>query len=103
MYIMELVSTGRGKLTATTPGDAFKHNAALILSTLGPLPHARLNATHSTGPKKQGTRLLKALCPTCGYKVRVTRQWLDKAGAPHCPDHGSMEVDGWEPEDEGED
>ncbi len=32
------------------------------------------------------TRMLKACCGDCAYTVRVTRKWLDEAGAPLCPD-----------------
>jgi hypothetical protein len=42
---------------------------------------------------------LKAECGDCGYTVRVTRKWVDDAGAPHCPKHGAMQVDGIEAED----
>lgn len=52
-------------------------------------------------PPKQTTRLLKAACThqdegedACGYTVRVTRKWVDQLGAPHCPVHGAMEVEG---------
>jgi hypothetical protein len=32
--------------------------------------------------------------------VRVTRKWVDEAGAPHCPKDGAVLVDGAEePED----
>lgn len=34
--------------------------------------------------KPGGTRLLKVYCPSCGYTVRVTKRWLDKA-VPVCP------------------
>lgn len=35
--------------------------------------------------EKQGTRLLKCRCASCGYTVRTTRKWLDLAGPPICP------------------
>lgn len=38
----------------------------------------------SRGPGS-GSRLIKVACPTCGYIARVTRLWLDTAGAPICP------------------
>lgn len=47
----------------------------------------------TNAPKKQTTRLLKVSCSECGYTARVTRKWLDKAGAPLCPDHGPMTND----------
>lgn len=39
-----------------------------------------------------GSRLRKVECGTCGYIARVTRQWLDMYGAPHCGmlQHGRM-------------
>ena len=84
------VATGiglEGKMTATVPGEAFKRSVAPILAEVGPLPHARLQwGGDSTGPKKQGTRLVKVACPECGYTVRITRKWLEQ-GAPLCPTH----------------
>src|SRR6266404_3727145 len=89
-----------GKMTATRPGAAFKSNIAPILAAVGPLPHAALGFGASSAPPKQKARLLKAECGDCGYTVRVTRKWVDDAGAPHCPKHGAMQVDGIEdPED----
>ena len=85
-----------GKMTATQAGDTFKRAVAPILSAVGPLPHARLGFGRSTGPKKQKGRLLKAECGECGYTVRVTRKWVEEAGAPHCPKHGPMEVEGFD-------
>jgi hypothetical protein len=46
--------------------------------------------------------LLKAECGDCGYMVRVTRKWVGEAGAPHCPKHGAMQVDGAEEPEDGE-
>jgi rubrerythrin len=34
---------------------------------------------------KQTTRLLKAICPVCGYTVRVTKRWAE-IGLPICPE-----------------
>lgn len=73
-----------GKPTATYGGDAFQHEIAPILARLGPYPHGALKLGESPA-KKQGTRLVKVSCPTCGYVCRVTRKWLDAAGAPICP------------------
>jgi hypothetical protein len=38
----------------------------------------------SSGPKTQGTRMIKVHCPACGYTLRTTRRWLDVA-VPACP------------------
>ncbi len=82
-----------GKISATVQGETFKHRAAPILAAAGPLPHARLGLGKSDAPPKQKARLLKAECGQCDYTVRVTRKWVDEAGAPHCPVHGAMHVD----------
>ncbi|WP_226019386.1 transcription elongation protein SprT [Novosphingobium sp. FKTRR1] len=99
-----------GKMTQAMPGAVFAARLAEIAAELGPLPHGRLNLDQSGDdtPKKQGTRMLKAECETaaCGYTVRITRKWLDALGAPCCPAHGAMEVEGWtwgEDAEDGED
>ncbi|MDV5825726.1 transcription elongation protein SprT [Sphingobium naphthae] len=82
-----------GPMRATTPGDTFLATVGPILSTVGPLPHARLDtAGETTAPRKQAARMLKCECHTCGYTVRTARKWLETAGAPLCPiaGHGSM-------------
>ncbi len=39
---------------------------------------------YSKDGKKQATRLLKAVCPDCGYTIRVTSKWA-ALGLPVCP------------------
>lgn len=36
------------------------------------------------GPGKQGTRLVKATCPSCGMIIRTTKKWIDETGLPTC-------------------
>lgn len=72
-----------GKPTATVVGEVFRANVAPVLAELGPYPHASLDYTSR---KKQGTRMLKAECPFCGYTIRLTRKWLEVA-TPRCPVH----------------
>jgi len=93
-----------GKMTATVAGPAFLAAVAPILAAVGPLPHARLALGQSSGPKKQKARLLKAECQhqECGYNVRVTKKWVMDIGAPHCPAHGEMAVDGLDDDEEEE-
>lgn len=98
-----------GKVTEQVAGPEFVKLVKPFLKKLGKYPHAKLDVggirelppimvpnpkdpdgakipmPRTSGPKKQGTRLLKASCDTCGYTVRVTRTWLVKAGAPICP------------------
>ncbi len=71
-----------GKMTATTIGEALARRLNAIASRLGEYPHGRLAVSGQL--KKQGTRLLKCECPSCGYLARVTRQWID-VGALTCP------------------
>lgn len=75
-----------GKLTATVAGETFKQEiAGLLVDKLGPYPHAALKpGGDNTGPKKQGTRLLKAFCPECEYTLRGTAKWFNLA-VPACP------------------
>lgn len=65
---------------ASIPGPTFDGAFGEIIKGLGAYPHARLDIGQR---KKQGTRLLKAVCPCCGYTIRVTKVWADK-GLPIC-------------------
>jgi hypothetical protein len=76
-----------GKMTSTTEGDAFKRSLEPIVQVLGPYPHAELMVGQNSGPRKQNTRQIKCVCQLCGYLTRTSRKWLDKSGAPLCPEH----------------
>jgi hypothetical protein len=96
-----------GKMTATTAGVALAAEMMTLAASLGDYAHAKLMVQpkgalvpvgpdgqpvpriHS-GPKTQGTRMLKVQCPCCGYTVRTTRRWLDM-GAPLCPSGTTMQ------------
>jgi hypothetical protein len=52
-----------------------------IIKSLDAYPHAALSMTTK---KTQGTRMLKAVCPSCGYTVRLTSKWA-ALGLPSCP------------------
>lgn len=71
-----------GKPTSTVAGETFKQNFANLLESLGSYPHARLNIEALR--KKQSTRMLKAVCPCCGYTVRLSQAWANQ-GLPVCP------------------
>lgn len=71
-----------GKMTATTAGPWLTQRLNDVLNDIGPYPHAKLNPL-VLERNKQGTRLLKALCPSCSYTVRVTRKWVNR-GLPMC-------------------
>jgi hypothetical protein len=63
-----------------------------IAEIVGAFPHATLNvaARAADQPKKQEARMIKVVCPDCGYTLRTTRKWLD-VGTPYCPCGTDME------------
>lgn len=77
----------------TTPASALlKDRLKEIISQLGEIPHSHLTLRDPT-KKKQGTRMLKCECTSCGYTARTTIKWIDTLGAPLCPCNGSpMEI-----------
>lgn len=68
-----------GKMTATVAGDGFHEWAKPILDKIGPIPHAQLNGggETSSGPRKQGTRMIKCECTDCGFTFRTAAKWLE--------------------------
>jgi hypothetical protein len=90
-----------GKMTSTHAGEQLLAEIKAWVAQLGDYPHAKLDLTKSPR-KKQGTRMIKCECGQCGYTVRTSKKWLDEVGAPHCPKHGEMTVDGASLEDEGD-
>lgn len=102
-----------GPMTATKPGPAVVQWAGKFVAEHGEYPHARMDPRKS-GVKKQGTRMLKVVCPECGYTCRTTRTWLD-VGLPTCccgtpmvedgpkGNPGDPEAEGPEGEEGGED
>lgn len=89
-----------GKLTSTHAGPELVKSTQEWLRKLGKYPHARLDS-HKRPTKKQTTRLIKCECPDCGYIARVSRSWLDDAGAPICPtDEVAMKFDKVDDSDE---
>lgn len=77
-----------GKMTATVPGAELAGKLREILAGMPPYPHGRLTFTKKA---VQGTRMLKVLCPICGYQVRTTQKWLE-VGTPTCPCGEQMEA-----------
>lgn len=66
---------------ATSRGDSFIPTFGVIVDSLGAYPHAALTMNTK---KVQSTRMLKAVCPSCGYNVRLTAKWA-ALGLPSCP------------------
>ena len=73
----------KGPMKSTTPGDALTGRLNTLISELGNYPHARMEVL-TNGKKKQSTRMLKVVCPQCGYTVRIAAKWLEE-GVPTCP------------------
>jgi hypothetical protein len=76
-----------GPMRSTVGSDAFKATIRPWIVDLGPYPHASLVLS----TKKQSTRMLKAVCPTCSYSVRLTAKWAAVA-MPLCanPSHNPV-------------
>jgi hypothetical protein len=77
MHLIPCVAKG---YKATSHGDAFVAVFKQLVESLGDYPHAELSLS---GRKTQTTRMLKAVCPTCGYTVRLTQKWA-AMGLPTC-------------------
>lgn len=60
-----------------------------LADALGPYPHATLSLA---ARPKAPTRLLKGLCPSCGYTIRLSQKWADK-GMPTCPCGDTINLD----------
>lgn len=71
-----------GKPTDAGAGQKMQPLLDAIVDRLGPYPHPGFQPV---ARKKQKTRLLKIVCPNCGYTIRVTSKWLDTWGFPTCP------------------
>lgn len=81
--LLEPVDPNRKNAWGATRGaNGFDQAYGAIIDSLGAYPHAEL--AFSNGKKKQGTRMLKAECPSCGYTVRLSSKWASY-GLPSCP------------------
>lgn len=85
-----------GKATEALPGpELAAWIRSEVLPMLGAYPHAAVDPSQR---KKQGTRMIKLVCPETGYTVRTTKKWLEQ-GLPVSPaGHEMVPVQ----EDEGE-
>lgn len=63
-----------GKATEAAPGpECERWIREELLPVLGQYPHAAVDPSQR---KKQGTRMIKLVCPETGYTVRTTKKWL---------------------------
>jgi hypothetical protein len=87
------------KWTSANPSLELLAKLVKIEADLGEWPHSILDLTARAAdqPAKQSTRMLKVVCSVDGvdgYKVRMTRKWLDELGAPDCPCHHEQMEEG---------
>ena len=82
-----------GKPTQCKAGELLAEKIRGLIKRLPPYPHAALDFKQKP-TKTQKTKLLKASCPKCGYIVRVSEKCVNEVGAPHCPNHGEMIIEG---------
>ena len=76
--------------------EDFPQAYAQVLSSLGAYPHAPLNV----GTKKtQSTRMLKLVCPLCGYTIRTSAKWI-ATGLPVCHDGTEFQAEATEGEEQ---
>lgn len=80
-----------GKPTHLNTGPMFKALMIRFYKQHGDYPAGSLVNART---EKQPTAMRKCECSECGYIARTTLKWIDAVGAPHCPDHGQMEVCG---------
>ena len=71
-----------GKATEAAPGHSTRQWLKdEVLPMLGAYPHSSVDPSQR---KKQGTRMIKLVCPETGYTVRTTKKWL-AFGVPVSP------------------
>jgi hypothetical protein len=73
-----------GKMTETLEGPLFLQLMPAIIDRYGLYPHPALRQLHGLDKKPSQNRHLRARCLGCGYTVRVTQRWLNRA-VPICP------------------
>jgi hypothetical protein len=71
-----------GPAKATFAGPELAQQLDILAAECPSTYPGRLDTTKRR-EKKQGTRMLKLECPTCGYLVRTTAKWLE-IGLPSC-------------------
>jgi len=74
------LGSGKNAYKATKGGAQFLPMWQAVIDSLGDYPHKELSLSTR---KTQNTRMLKAVCPSCGFSFRVTSHWASK-GLPQC-------------------
>lgn len=77
--------------SSTNRTDELTERLQGLAERLGDFPSAAIVTGRAADtPAKQGTRMLKVVCPEDGYTLRTTQKWLDM-GLPTCPCGAEME------------
>lgn len=77
--------------SSTNRTDELTERLQGLAERLGDFPSAAIVSGRAADtPAKQGTRMLKVVCPEDGYTLRTTQKWLDM-GLPTCPCGAEME------------
>lgn len=90
------VGLTEGKPKSRSAGPELLATIERIVAELGEFPHSPLHPILKDKP--QTTRMIKVICPECGYTIRTTMTWLKK-GLPTCPCGHEMESTEPIPED----
>jgi hypothetical protein len=77
-----------GRMTSTNAGETLLVRLHEIEEALVTYPHAKLTPVNK---KTQSTRMIKLLCPRCGYLARTSQKWIN-VGTPTCACGTRMEV-----------
>lgn len=72
-----------GPATATHAGEELQGFLRTIVSEIGEYPHSLLDLVALEKKEKQSTRMIKIVCPGCGYTCRTTLKWIN-VGFPTC-------------------
>jgi hypothetical protein len=73
----------KGPWRSTTATPELEKRLNALADKLGKYPHFAILTEQR---KKQGIRLIKIACPSCGYTCRTTRMWIDRyERLPICP------------------
>lgn len=73
-----------GKMRSAGPGKELTKYLKKLAKKLGKFPHSAIKKS-AKGPKpKQGTRMIKMECQSCGFICRASMSKILETGAPFC-------------------
>jgi hypothetical protein len=84
LMLLEPLFSGKNAWRGTKGKASFTTEYANIIEALGDYPNPAIELNVQT--KTQTTRMLKAVCPSCDYTVRLSAKWAyDADGNPNLP------------------